>query len=190
MASKREKGKIAHAEWPAIVMRHQSGETLASIARSYDCTAPAIRYIVNREGRGGKGRGAFSAASATANAGRLAVEPVSGPPSAEPVQAMAGEEVDMSKTPAPATGSRIDRSLRERVNSDIAAFLVAFDAAFVSNSAGNRQALLDATDRLLRAGARTRIALERMAGGAEDQQIDDEERLGRRKAASGSARRK
>src|SRR5215831_19200822 len=59
MAAKREKGKIAHAEWPAIVGRYAGGESMASIARSYGCTAPAIRYIVNRgtvrasEGEGG-----------------------------------------------------------------------------------------------------------------------------------------
>jgi hypothetical protein len=47
------------------------------------------------------------------------------------------------------------------VNSDIAAFLVAFDAAFAHNSLKHRMALREATDRLLRAGARTRIALER-----------------------------
>jgi hypothetical protein len=59
--------------------------------------------------------------------------------------------------------SPIDHTLRERVNSDIAAFLVAFDAAFAQNSLKHRMALREATDRLLRAGARTRIALERIS---------------------------
>ena len=55
IVSKREKGKIARTEWPAIIARHQGGETLASIARSYACTAPAIRYIVNRDTRAPSG---------------------------------------------------------------------------------------------------------------------------------------
>src|SRR5271154_2726964 len=123
MASRREKGKIAHAEWPAIAARYEDGETLASIARFYGCTAPAIRYIVNRWGR-------LSQTDAVPQpAFVVRVEPLEKP-----------------------MGSAIDRDLRERVNSDIAAFLVAFDAAFLSDSGGNRQALLDATDRLLRAG--------------------------------------
>ena len=59
-------------------------------------------------------------------------------------------------------GSYIDRDLRARVDDDIAAFLAAFDAALVQDSQESRSALREATDRLLRAGARTRIELERL----------------------------
>lgn len=59
-------------------------------------------------------------------------------------------------------GAFIDRVLRERVNEDIAAFLAAFDAALADDSLESRAALRQATDRLLRAGARTRIELERL----------------------------
>jgi hypothetical protein len=59
-------------------------------------------------------------------------------------------------------GSFIDRELRARVESDITVFLAAFDAALVQDSQENRSALREATDRLLRAGARTRIELERL----------------------------
>jgi hypothetical protein len=59
-------------------------------------------------------------------------------------------------------GAFIDRVLRERVNEDIAAFLAAFDAALADDSLETRAALRQATDRLLRAGARTRIELERL----------------------------
>ena len=48
MANARIRGKIRHEEWPNIVARYKAGETLTEIARSYHCTAPAIRYIVNR----------------------------------------------------------------------------------------------------------------------------------------------
>jgi len=56
----------------------------------------------------------------------------------------------------------IDRVLRQRVGEDIAVFLAAFDAALADDSLESRTALRQATDRLLRAGARTRIELERL----------------------------
>ena len=59
-------------------------------------------------------------------------------------------------------GSYIDKELRARVDGDIAAFLAAFDAALVQDTQESRSALREATDRLLRAGARTRIELERL----------------------------
>jgi hypothetical protein len=163
--SKREKGKIARNEWPAIIARHRGGETLASIARSYACTAPAIRYIVNRDTRA---PGAGTPPRMLGGAGSERRAPVNEPE-------VAAAEADLSAPLGDKTreaivssrGSGIDRQLRERVNSDIAVFLVAFDAAFLHNSPGNRQALLDATDRLLRAGARTRIALEGMGSNAD-----------------------
>jgi hypothetical protein len=56
----------------------------------------------------------------------------------------------------------IDQTLRERVESDITAFLAAFDAALTRDTTESRAGLREATDRLLRAGARTRIELERL----------------------------
>ncbi len=141
MAARRGGRKIEQEEWPTIAARRLAGETLASIARSYGCTAPAIRYILRRE-----------AAAATRGAAEASVRPPEGeagartePPAGKGFRRVAG----------------IDAALRERVNSDISAFLVAFDAAFVSDTVENRRALLAATDRLLHAGALTRIALER-----------------------------
>lgn len=58
--------------------------------------------------------------------------------------------------------SYIDRELRARVEGDIAAFLAAFDAALAEDTQESRSGLREATDRLLRAGARTRIELERL----------------------------
>lgn len=59
-------------------------------------------------------------------------------------------------------GTFIDRALRERVDGDISAFLAAFDAALADDTTESRAELREATDRLLRAGARTRIELERL----------------------------
>jgi hypothetical protein len=132
--SKGQKGKIAAAEWPSIAARHRRGESLASIARAYGCTAPAIAYIVKRSASGeAKGEAAG--------------------PGAEPPRPAARA--------APAVG--LDARLRERVNSDVAAFLVAFEAACDELTGDTCRSLLDATDRLLRAGARTRIEIERWA---------------------------
>ena len=58
--------------------------------------------------------------------------------------------------------SFIDQQLRARVDADIAAFLAAFDAALLEDTQENRSSLREMTDRLLRAGARTRIELERL----------------------------
>jgi hypothetical protein len=59
-------------------------------------------------------------------------------------------------------GAFIDQALRERVDGDITAFLAAFDAALADDTVESRAGLREATDRLLRAGARTRIELERL----------------------------
>jgi hypothetical protein len=59
-------------------------------------------------------------------------------------------------------GAFIDQALRERVEGDITAFLAAFDAALAHDTPESRTGLREATDRLLRAGARTRIELERL----------------------------
>ena len=59
-------------------------------------------------------------------------------------------------------GAFIDQELRTRVDGDIAVFLAAFDAALAADTQESRFGLREATDRLLRAGARTRIELERL----------------------------
>jgi hypothetical protein len=158
MVSKREKGKIDHAEWALIMARHNGGETFASIARSYGCTAPAIRYIVNRQARQ---PGAETGASPATAVGVLDGRTLRAATGAGLVPSRRHDDKPGASSD-PLARSGIDRQLREQVNSDIAAFLVAFDAALLKNSMGTRAALLEATDRLLRAGARTRITLEQM----------------------------
>jgi hypothetical protein len=124
-----QKGKIPAADWPSIAARHRRGESLASIARAYGCTPPAIAYIVKRSAADGSG--------------------------AAPGAATGGPRI--------AGGNALDPAMRERIHSDVAAFLVAFEAACDELNRDTQQRLLEATDRLLRAGARTRIELERWA---------------------------
>ncbi len=48
MEKSSKRGKIPQSDWPSIMVRYESGETLASIARTYDCSPPAISYVVSR----------------------------------------------------------------------------------------------------------------------------------------------
>jgi hypothetical protein len=140
---KRAKGKIPNSEWTAILSRHEEGESFASIARSYGCTPPAIRYIV---GRKGGVQPSIPGAAVALNAGTAANDH----PAAK---AKNGRLATAEPT--------ISTALKDRVNSDLASFIVAFDAVVEYDTPEHRKILLEATDRLLRAGARTRIELER-----------------------------
>ena len=134
MPSSRQKGKIAAAEWPAIVARHKAGEALTSIARAYGCTAPAIRYIVGRAGAG---------------AARPALD--------------VGKRLPLVlAAPRSSTASTPLGLLRERVMGEIAAFLYVLDSATSQPDAKTLEDLRAASDRLMRAAARVRIELDRV----------------------------
>jgi hypothetical protein len=127
----RIKGKIATSEWPSILQRHQAGEAIAAIARSYQCTPPAIRYILRRRTAGAAGAPA------------------------------------VTETPRPENGRRepgFSRTLIERVNGDVAAFLVAFETTRTAFNARNARELRRAADRLLQCSAHTRIELDHLSG--------------------------
>jgi hypothetical protein len=316
MERSSKRGKIPQQDWPSIIKRYEAGETLASIARTYDCSPPAISYIVSRS------RARQAAVEGTEQSGSESPEPqlvkghpndmpfrelINGTPEIgeagalspaaqashprdgsipEPVSAgraspsngttgvsEIGAEIELTETPGtpakrdvevpaqaaflgtgntpgglgaadpqpepgeprrtlhlslshnnaqpmetphldghvvsmtdasgvrpvedqqqgltqyparhhPAPnaaannggagrstaeghkgrdgGTFIDRALRERVDGDISAFLAAFDAALAEDTIESRADLREATDRLLRAGARTRIELERL----------------------------
>lgn len=287
MQRSSKRGKIPQRDWPLIIKRYEAGETLASIARTYDCSPPAISYILSRnrmregsmeeltelsapvlvkepastvvEVAAPQGKTETPDAAAPANGEAQTTDPVDGSgrapqgkpipamsippePAAGPILAADGKNGpsqvpdDVSRAtvlsdgprssevpqngearrtlhlslaqegvhrsgmrpggddqpvvlpqpgrargdfPASADGRQtfpnalqpqkekagaasIDRALRERVDEDIAAFLAAFDAALAQDSVESRAGLREATDRLLRAGARTRIELERL----------------------------
>src|SRR5437763_857115 len=48
MEKTSKRGKIPQSDWPLIMARYDAGETLASIAKTYDCSPPAISYVVSR----------------------------------------------------------------------------------------------------------------------------------------------
>jgi hypothetical protein len=287
MEKSSKRGKIPQSDWPSIMARYEAGETLSSIARTYDCSPPAISYVVSRsrsrqsvneQSQSQHGFGAPRPAAvgepqlikasaahhgdhalhreppANTAAAPPPVPPAVGEPriearfgnghafdrSSDPRAAQAPTHVDHRSVqgdpraphgdprgrlhlalgngnaahadgaqhperqpmppaqpyrPAPQNqhpnhdaappqhtngghngngahpaleqrkeqgGAFIDRELRARVEADIAAFLGAFDAALAEDTPGSRAGLREATDRLLRAGARTRIELERL----------------------------
>jgi hypothetical protein len=305
MEKSSKRGKIPQHDWPSIIKRYEAGETLASIARTYDCSPPAISYIVSRsrareataegsaaepdgpselqlvKGRMGEGTSSGDAVDAPKN-GKVgpAVSSSETSSSVEGMPIAAQQTVRNNPRPDPdasggvvpraegtinrggahtpsernsqlayasgrhengesrrtlhlslpqdaahrsdvqrqhsqlgphasapgtisinrSAGSQygslqpnrggavdqippinggsppiitepdrakdadafIDQALRDRVDSDITAFLAAFDAALAADTPESRAELRDATDRLLRAGARTRIQLERL----------------------------
>lgn len=149
MANPRIRGKIPHAEWPKIAQRFTGGESLTAIARDYQCTAPAIRYIVRRTASAARSSDTESNA-AMHHAGAAARPSRSG--EIYPVRRRAEAETPIAS------------AIWSRVNSDITNFLAAVDALFAADTGQNRNALLGATDRLLRASARTRMELEHIFG--------------------------
>jgi hypothetical protein len=288
MEKSGKRGKIPQSDWPRIMARYEAGETLSSIARTYDCSPPAISYIVSRSREKTASDVVAQAAVETqlikaspngaVDSGSTSIEPtvempapvaeIRREPAAEPLPVAAASGTPATPTngapvngdqrrrlhlslgngtgngsaggngngshtpgngnghepPAPnfvvqrqaqpqggaeRNGQRpfeaaprppapldavhnprdlfaipegrpaaqqprdaealrkensafIDQELRSRVDGDIAAFLAAFDAALAADTQESRFGLREATDRLLRAGARTRIELERL----------------------------
>lgn len=118
---------------------------MAEIARAYGCTPPAIRYILSRTESGEARRDDVEIRVAPTRRadGRPGAEVVSVEPRVPVSRPSAGE-------------------LWDRVASDVASFLAGMDAVSENDSAENYEALLLATDRLLRSSARTRMEVERM----------------------------
>jgi hypothetical protein len=129
--------KISRSEWSAIGARHATGESLASIARHYRCTAPAIRYILNTERR------------------------LSGSDDIQAPIATQGTVKDALGRSSDRSTVGFDLNLKEGMTLEISKFLVAFDAIFAGATPQALNRLREATDRLMRVMARVRIELER-----------------------------
>ena len=123
--------------------------------------APAPQHMPHQAAANGGGRPAWAQSAPPQQA---APSHQSAPPqhSNGGHPANGGQSVSASEPRKDSAGSFIDRDLRARVDADIAAFLAAFDIALAEDSPETRAGLREATDRLLRAGARTRIELERL----------------------------
>jgi hypothetical protein len=151
MGATREKGKIPHSEWPKILARYSGGETIAKIGRDYGCTAPAIRYIIKRSG------GLIDAAARASGRKSASL------PRSAPLLSEAGSRLTATQPGETLPAEQgLSAELRKRVSSDVASFLVALDYAVLNGSIDSIVNLQDATDRLMRSTARTRLELERL----------------------------
>jgi len=159
LSNVRTRGKIPKGEWPKIAARFRNGETFTQIARSYGCTPPAIRYIVERASGGDDRRKAEREAH-----GKVALLEAAGTPRRSGRLAGAASQSKENRGNFPAASPV--REIWSRINIDIATFLAAMEALSAEDSIEHYQNLLDATDRLLWGSARTRLELERLLSGA------------------------
>jgi hypothetical protein len=159
MAGTREKGKIPHGEWPNILAKYNNGKTITQIGRDYGCTAPAIRYIIKRSGmlrdRTGEARAAIVEGPSPQQKGALGH-------AGERPQSDGPAMTRPSWRPASIDDHLLAPELRQRVGANIASFLVAFDHAVLEGSIESVANLREATDRLMRSTARTRLELEQL----------------------------
>jgi hypothetical protein len=165
----------AHAAIPPDGSRHNNGEgrrTLHLSLSQGNGAGPAAASPPSGAGHTGNGHGVDGRLGARPQAAQSGFGPQPrqsvGPtlpldPAPNPLGAVRAPAVIPDGSQKTKDGSAfIDHALRERIDGDIAAFLSAFDAALDRDTAENRTRLREATDRLLRAGARTRIELERL----------------------------
>src|SRR2546423_9148332 len=97
MEKSSKRGKIPQSDWPLIMARYEAGETLASIARTYDCSPPAISYVVSRSRERNPGAAARPIAPSPS-----ALEPqLIKAPAAEPAMGIRRPQPDIAAPIAP-----------------------------------------------------------------------------------------
>jgi hypothetical protein len=169
MVNLREKGKIPRNEWPRILSKYASGESIAQIGRDYGCTAPAIRYIIKRVGMlkgDGGGEGPLSER-------KILPSPTSRRPTSRSMALSRQKNGPASAAPphiatAAESGTGeglLGPELRARVTGDVVSVLAALDRAVLEGSIDSLTALQEAVDSLMRSAARTRIDLGRILNG-------------------------
>lgn len=132
------------------------GESLARIAREYQCTAPAIRYIIqkNRESLQSDGTEAELSESQAAEGGGPVLLPTE---VASPLHLRPGRP----SNPEKAVRGSFDSDCLRMVILEFSEFLVASDAVTAEGTAEAFDRLRERTDSLLRLAARVRIEVER-----------------------------
>jgi hypothetical protein len=108
MEKSSKRGKIPQQDWPSIIARYEAGETLASIARTYDCSPPAISYIVSRT----KARSAAEAAAQTTPATAAEPQLLKGPSAEVPVSNIPAAAM-LHGTAVPGAASALDLPVTE-----------------------------------------------------------------------------
>jgi hypothetical protein len=185
-----EMSKIPQGEWSAIAARYENGESISGIARNYDCTPPAIHYILKRYYQGPANavkplspgpRAAVpvrdSAAEATPTPALLAGKSEHAIPPPGLVRAIAPiaaatacrqtASEPSQRVAIPTLTPGLDRELHIRAEAAIEMFRSSFDAALTEVSPGVRERLRQAAAELMRVAARTTIVLDRLNAGSE-----------------------
>jgi hypothetical protein len=177
--------KITRDQWNVIASRYAQGESISNIAKTYDCTAPAIHYILKQAGRAGA-----DTSRQPARPAMLPVVPgVNGmaarlPSLVSPVRPAAIAEIPrpapierrpaaIAEIPWPAPGvkssalrANLDDELRGAAASAIAEFLLNFDAALAEPTRESYQQLRQSAAELMRVAARTTIVVDRVSAEA------------------------
>jgi hypothetical protein len=143
---------LAELEVPLFRAERAIFESLGAVARRGKGKIPRAEWpsILDRHKAGATFAEIAHSYDCTASAIRYVVKRASA--------ARAPQANETASAPGAALG--IDRELRERVHRDLAAFLVAFDSLCAEFNETTRASLIEATDRLMRTGAKTRLALE------------------------------
>jgi hypothetical protein len=131
MEKSSKRGKIPQSDWPLIMARYEAGETLSSIARTYDCSPPAISYVVSRSRARQAGgetprpaaagepqlikTAAGNGSDATGNRASAAMPPAEAAPPAYPALTRPPEPAPVHANPvAPQAGPAVDRRFEIR----------------------------------------------------------------------------
>ncbi len=156
-------GNLPRTFGPAAVLP-QNGETRRTLHLSLSQDGPHRADVQQQDGSGQNTSGFGERLPIRSSGNQQGVkQPLRQGPTQYPPAANGGPISMMTEPHRTKEGSAfIDQALRERVDGDISAFLAAFDAALADDTVESRAGLREATDRLLRAGARTRIELERL----------------------------
>ncbi len=138
MERSSKRGKIPQQDWPSIIKRYEAGETLASIARTYDCSPPAISYILSRSRArdatvdGTEQSGIESAGTAT---GKRAAERYAG----QRIYKWSAGNRGSGCAPSHGAGLRYDGWHDSRPGIRRTGFRVEWDGGSVGNRSGNRR---------------------------------------------------
>ena len=138
MERSSKRGKIPQQDWPSIIKRYEAGETLASIARTYDCSPPAISYILSRS------RARDATVDGTEQSAIESSEPrlVKGHPNDMPAREFingAPEIGEAAELPPTAQASDPMDGSNSRTGVRRTGFRVEWDGGSVGNRSGNRR---------------------------------------------------
>jgi len=150
MGPLREKGKICKAQWSAIAEAYfDRNETIAQIARDFDVTPPAIRYITRQILAGKDSQQTIARAALRING--------------SPTTASTHQVGKSERHPNPAF-----RNFQNRATTSVAEFLSALEVAAGATPTKKLTVIQSACDSLMLAMARLRTEINMTTGKKND----------------------